>query len=197
VPEHTPDINSQFGPPSAAERRLIDLVLAHLGDGDLLMTAAFEDDRAGTRLLSAARCSVEPPLVVVAARKGHSIEPLIRDSRGFAVCVIKRTDKLLARKFPQPHPTEGADDLAGLPGDAAPDERSDPFDALPIETARTGSPMLRRGIAALDCEVVRHFDLDADHELYVGLVLAARDFSGSLGTITQSAEGGLDRGEGI
>lgn len=38
----------------------------------------------------------------------------------------------------------------------------------------TGSPVLLRSIVAFDCEVVRHFDLEADHELFVGQVLASR-----------------------
>ena len=34
--------------------------------------------------------------------------------------------------------------------------------------------MPTRTIAAFDCEVVRHFDLDADHEIYVGQILKTK-----------------------
>jgi flavin reductase (DIM6/NTAB) family NADH-FMN oxidoreductase RutF len=110
------------------------------------------------RVLSVQRCSIEPRLVAVAARKGHPIEPVIRDSHAFAICTIEQSQKLVLRKFS----TE--------PGPDA----EDPFDSFTIGRLVTGSPVLARCAAVLDCEVVRHFDLEADHENFVGLVVAAR-----------------------
>ena len=54
------------------------------------------------------------------------------------------------------------------------EEHHDPFDALAVLTLETGAPILRTSPVAFDCEVVRHGDMDADHELYIGRVLAAR-----------------------
>ncbi|MCA9299278.1 MAG: flavin reductase, partial [Phycisphaerales bacterium] len=103
-------------------------------------------------------CAIEPLLVSVSVRKGHSIEPLIRDSHAFALCALHPDDKLIPRKFAEHE---------------APDHPGDPFDSLPTRILQTGSPVLERATVALDCEVVRHFDLEADHELYVGHVVAA------------------------
>lgn len=136
--------------------------LALLPTGHFLMTAAFDGARAGVLLHSVQRCSEDPVLLAVASRKGHAIDPIIRDSRAFAVCLVSGDDRLLARKFP--------------PAEAGPqpgEEEVDPFDAIPVRTLRTGAPIPERAIAAFDCEVVRHVDLEADHELFVGLVLAA------------------------
>lgn len=122
-----------------------------------VMTSAFEDQRAGTAVLSVFQCATEPTLICVAVRKGHPIEPLIRDSHCFAICKVDQTHKLVLRKF-----------------SAEPVEGEDPFDSFAVTRLSTGSPILAQSSVVLDCEVVRHFDLEADHELFVGQVLAAR-----------------------
>ncbi|MBX3321975.1 MAG: flavin reductase family protein [Phycisphaeraceae bacterium] len=141
----------------------IDRALGFLGVGTCIMTSAYDGQRAGMRVLSAQPCSLEPRLIAVAARKGHPIEPLIRDSHYFAICVVDTSQKLVLRKFnADPVDFEEMDSF------------EDPFDAFAVDQLVTGSPILTKCIAALDCEVVRHFDLEADHEIFVGLVLAAR-----------------------
>ena len=52
----------------------------------------------------------------------------------------------------------------------------DPFDALPLCKIRTGVPVIKRAAMAFDCEVVRHFDLEADHGMYIGLVVGVKVF---------------------
>jgi flavin reductase (DIM6/NTAB) family NADH-FMN oxidoreductase RutF len=131
--------------------------LNSLPSGTFLLTAKFDDRRSGMLVHWVQPCAEEPALVAVAARKGHSIEPLIRDSRSFAICRIDMGDRLLFRKFASHQP---------------PDEEGDPFDSIEVESLVTGSPVLSRATAVLDCVVVRHFDLEADHELFVGQVLA-------------------------
>jgi flavin reductase (DIM6/NTAB) family NADH-FMN oxidoreductase RutF len=133
--------------------------LAMLPAGHFVLTAAFETKRSGMIVRWVQPCADEPLLVSVAARRGHSIEPLIRDSHAFALCRVDPEDKLVARKFAIHRP---------------PDDTGDPFDSVPVETMVTGSPVLRRSQLVLDCEVVRHFDLEADHELFIGLVRAGR-----------------------
>jgi flavin reductase (DIM6/NTAB) family NADH-FMN oxidoreductase RutF len=97
-------------------------------------------------------------MVCVAVRRGHWIEPIIRDSHAFAVSKISRAERLLLRKFAETaRPRDG-----------------DPFDCFPSMRLVTGAPVIIRSPLAIDCEVVRHFDLEADHELYIGLVMAAR-----------------------
>jgi flavin reductase (DIM6/NTAB) family NADH-FMN oxidoreductase RutF len=133
--------------------------LARLSTDHFLLSAAFEDARAGVLAHSVQPCSDDPPLVCVAVRTGHPIEPIIRDARTFAVCRVDPEDKLVWRKFGP---------------DAPADAEQSPFDALPLQTLQTGSPVLRRSTLVFDCEVVRHFDLEAEMELYIGLVVACR-----------------------
>lgn len=139
--------------PSHAQN--VTAALALIPGGRWVMTAHLEGKRGGVLVRSVSVCAEEPPLIAVAAWKGHGIEPMIRDSRHFCVCLIDPEDRLLARKF------------TGHLSDHA-----DQFDSLPTQRLVSGSPALKRSHLAIDCEVVRHIDVEADHELYVGLVLA-------------------------
>jgi flavin reductase (DIM6/NTAB) family NADH-FMN oxidoreductase RutF len=142
--------------PRSADLRL---AVDQLAVGSYIMTAAFESKRAGVLITSIQKCAEQPLLVCVSTRKGHVIEPLIRDSHRFAVCRLDGADRLTVRRFEHPP----------IPG-----ERYDPFDSLEIDHLAGHAPILRRSPLALECEVFRHFDLEADHELYIGIVLAAR-----------------------
>ena len=143
-----------------------------LPTGFFVMTSAHDGTRAGMRVRSVQACADDPLLISVAARKGHKIDPLIRDSRCFAVCVMAPGDRLVDRAFP----CEAAPARANGDGNGAhPDpSESDPFDALPHSTLVTGAPILDRAIAVFDCEVARRIDLEADHELFVGQVMSFR-----------------------
>jgi flavin reductase (DIM6/NTAB) family NADH-FMN oxidoreductase RutF len=132
--------------------------LPDLGRGLFVLTAHHEGKRSGLIARSVQVCADDPPLLAVAVRTGHGIDPLIRDSHAFAVCRVSPTERLLLRKLAEP--SRGRD--------------SDPFDCVPVDRLVTGAPVLARTTLAVDCEVVRHFDLEADHELFIGLVRAFR-----------------------
>jgi flavin reductase (DIM6/NTAB) family NADH-FMN oxidoreductase RutF len=139
--------------PRAAAR-----VLAELGRGRFALMAEHAGRRAGVLVRSVQWCADEPPLIAVAVRSGHWIDPLVRDSHVFAICRVKPAERLLMRKLAEcTRPSDG-----------------DPFACLPSERLATGAPVLSRSELSLDCEVVRHFDLEADHELFIGLVRAIK-----------------------
>lgn len=134
-------------------RRAVSLIPSGLW----VMTASFEGKRAGVLVKSVCPCADEPLLLAVAAWKGHGIEPIIRDSHHFAVSLLDPEDRLAVRKFT---------------GHLA--DHLDQFDTVQTERLVSGAPVLVRSKVSFDCEVVRHFDMEADHELYIGLVLGAR-----------------------
>lgn len=138
--------------------------LAMLPSGLFLMSSAFEGKRAGVVVHSVQMCGENPPAVCVAMRKGHWIEPLIRDSRCFAINLLEAGDRLLLKKFGE----------VGRPREAG-----DPFDCLAVDKLVTGAPIVRRCVAALDCEVTRHIDIEVELAIYVGLVLGAKVASDS------------------
>ncbi|RMH30735.1 MAG: flavin reductase [Planctomycetota bacterium] len=136
-----------------------------LPEGLYLMTSAYDGERAGMLVHSVMRASVAPPLIVVAARKGHAIDPIIRDSRCFAVGLVDPEDKLIRKRFQYAESSVSARGETNAP---------DPFDTFPDRTLVTGSPILDRCRVWMDCQIVRHVDLETDYELFVGLVVSAR-----------------------
>ncbi|MEQ8874910.1 MAG: flavin reductase family protein [Phycisphaerales bacterium] len=142
-----------------ARQRLIAEACDRLPTGLYLLSARHDGDRAGILALGVHLCATEPLLVCVPVRRGHRIEPLIRDSRTFAISSVSPEDRIMRRRFER-YPSA--------------EEYHDPFDALSVVTLETGAPILESSALAFDCEVVRHVDMDADHELYIGRVVAAR-----------------------
>lgn len=120
-----------------------------------VMTAAFEGHVRGVMVHYVQQVGHAPPMVMVSLRKGSHIVPLIHDSHGFALCQIAVDDRLSQRRF-SPE-IQAGDDV---------------FDALNVLKFRTGSPVLRRAISFFDCELIRHLDVESDHDLYVGQILA-------------------------
>ncbi len=132
-------------------------VLGRIPSGLFVMTSAHDDCRSGSLVRWVQQCAESPPMVVVSMRKGQSIEPLIRDSRAFALCQLDSDDVFLRRKFEVPH-----------------HHGEDPFVSLPTSCAPSGSPVLLRSCAFIDCELTRHLDIESDFEVYIGLVRHAR-----------------------
>jgi flavin reductase (DIM6/NTAB) family NADH-FMN oxidoreductase RutF len=133
--------------------------LAHANGCAYIVTSRFDGRRAGMLATSAQLCGIDPPLVCIAAPKGHRVDLLMRDSQCFALCCVPPSDRLLLRRFAAIH---------------TPDSFLDPFDGLELDPLVSGAPILKRSIAALDCQMFRHFDLESDHELLIGRVLAVR-----------------------
>ncbi len=127
-----------------------------LGCAPAVMTASFEGRRSGLLLTGVALAAIEPACLVVSVSTGHRLATLIRDARTFGVSVLSPNQKLLLKKLR-----------------AGPEDELDPFDTLEMRTLVSASPLLCRAVAVFDCEVVRHLDLEADCELYVGRILAA------------------------
>jgi len=131
--------------------------------GCYLMTAGYNGQRSGILVSSVQKCSDSPSLICVAAKKGHKIDPLIRDSHSFAIGLIDPGDRMVRRHFrftdaaPKEHPALGDDD---------------PYDSFETHMLVTGSPILERCETWFDCEVLRRVDLEAQNELFVGLVVA-------------------------
>jgi flavin reductase (DIM6/NTAB) family NADH-FMN oxidoreductase RutF len=119
-----------------------------------VMTSSFEGKRNGMIVTRVMKAADEPACVCVAVQAGQRLATLIRDSHAFALCSIDPASRLMHKRF-------------------GPEEIADPFDTLEAGTLATGSPVLLRSAITLDCEVLRHLDLEADHEIYVGQVLGA------------------------
>ena len=127
--------------------------LGQIPSGLFLLTSGYDGNRSGVLVNWVQQCATKPPMVIVAMAKGLPVEPLIRDSRAFALCQIAEDDRLLLRKFAQ-----------------TPNTGEDPFVSIPTIEAPSGSPIVKRAVAYLDCKLIRHIDLETDHAIYVGQV---------------------------
>jgi flavin reductase (DIM6/NTAB) family NADH-FMN oxidoreductase RutF len=132
--------------------------LGRLSWGPFLLAASHEGRKAAIVARSACACGGEPPLVCVAVKKGHWIGPVIRDARRFALSLLGPRDRVALRKF-----AEGARS-----------RDTESLEWLATEDLAHAGPVLQGASLALACDVVRRIDLDADCELYVGLITAAR-----------------------
>ena len=121
--------------------------------GRFLLTAAYDGRRTGVLVDWVQQCATNPPMVMIAIARGSPVAALIRDSRVFALCQVSADDKLLEKKF-----------------STAPAQGDDPFFSILTTIAPSGSPIVQRAVAFLDCELIRHVDLESDCGLYVGMV---------------------------
>ncbi len=139
-------------------------VLRRVPSARYLLSAAHGASRNGMVVSRIQHCADEPPIVAISVRKGHQLSPLIRDSALFGLAELRATDRLLTRKFESPVELHGEDPFLG-------------HRLLP-ESLTRGLP-IPAGVAAwISCELVRHLDIEADHELYVGRVVAGAVIGG-------------------
>jgi flavin reductase (DIM6/NTAB) family NADH-FMN oxidoreductase RutF len=131
-------------------------VMGQIPSALFVLTTAHDGFRSGVLAQWVQRCAHDPPMVMVAIPKGQPVEPIILDSHCFALCHVSPTDRLVLRTFQD-----------------TPERSDDPFAAISTTNAPSGSPLIDRAISYIDCRVVRHVELDSDHRVYVGQVLAA------------------------
>jgi flavin reductase (DIM6/NTAB) family NADH-FMN oxidoreductase RutF len=162
VPE--PHNNQGLTPPPLNKAKVA-RALAAVPSSTWIMTSAYEGDRAGVLVHGVLIACNQTPLVVVACRKGHAIDPVIRDSRCFALGLVDPSDRLIRRRF-------RFSDTADPP--KADPSTDDPFDPFPDQQLFTGAPILDRCAVWMDCLIARHFDLEFEQELFVGQVVAVR-----------------------
>ncbi len=135
------------------QRQNIGKALGRIPQSLYIMTAQHEDHMRGVMVSFVQQVSFDPPMVMICLGKGRPIVPLIHDSHAFALCQISKNDKLTLKRFAR----------GGDAGDS-------PFQAIETLRGATGSPIIKRSLAYLDCDLARHIDVDGDHDMYIGQV---------------------------
>tara|TARA_B100000959_G_scaffold167378_1_gene175265 strand:+ start:269 stop:853 length:585 start_codon:yes stop_codon:yes gene_type:complete len=139
-----------------AHPQLIHNALCNIPHATYVLTCKHEQYRDGIITKWVQQCSIEPPMLVVAIPKGRAIEPMLRDARAFALCMVSPNDKQVKRLFGKDHEKE-----------------DDPFLSLKTTEATTGMPILKQSLAWFDCKLEGHLSPDADCRLYLGHVIDA------------------------
>jgi len=137
-------------------RRAWSRVLGRIPQGMFVMTAEYEGRLCGIRVSFVQQVSFSPPYVLVALRKGMEIVPLIHESHAFGLSQFDPDDRLISKKFRYDAVTDG-----------------DSLQAIDLKHMTTGSPVLMRAQTYMDCQLIRHIDIDGDHDLYVGQIREA------------------------
>jgi flavin reductase (DIM6/NTAB) family NADH-FMN oxidoreductase RutF len=136
--------------------QLIHNALRLLPSATFVLTCAHDKFRDGILTNWVQQCSTEPPMLIVAIPKGQQIEPLLRDARAFALCLVPPNDRRAKRLFSKIHERD-----------------EDPFLAIPTMEARTGMPILPESRLWFDCKLEGHLSPEADCRLYLGKVVAS------------------------
>lgn len=130
--------------------------LSRLPRGQYLLTAGYGHCRNGLIIERVSLGADEPPTVILSVRKGHALSPLIRDSGRFGIAEIGRTDEMLGRLFRNPTTLQDDDPFLGH--------------ALIDAPLKLEIPIPVRAVTWMTCELLRHLDIEADHEVYIGRV---------------------------
>jgi flavin reductase (DIM6/NTAB) family NADH-FMN oxidoreductase RutF len=102
-----------------------------------------------------AQCSFDPPMIMIAVRRGTRSYDLIKEGKVFSVNLIDKKEEELARHFVKPS-----------------DRIGDKLEKTSHIRERTGAPILPQAFAFLECEV-RGFYEPGDHAIVIGEVVNA------------------------
>ena len=86
-----------------AHPQLIHKALQLLPSATFVLTCAHDKLRDGILTSWVQQCSTEPPMLIVAIPKGQQIEPMLRDARAFALCLVPPNDRRAKRLFNREH----------------------------------------------------------------------------------------------
>ena len=128
-------------------------VIGHFATGVTVVTSRRADGRpCGLTANSVASVSLDPLLVLVCLDRAAVSHGCIIEGGAFAVSILSSGDEAIARRF-----AEG--------------EREDRFEGVAWHEAVTGSPVLERALAWVDCRVTEVHE-GGDHSIVVGEVVA-------------------------
>lgn len=123
--------------------------------GVSIVTSRVEETTHGMTVNSFGSISLDPPLVTVTMNHNTRTQFLVEQSGIFAVTVLSMMQQPLAELF------------AGRV-----DDHGDRMDGLDTFALVTGAPLLRGGLAFVDCRVVHSYPMK-HATLYIGEVVAA------------------------
>ncbi|MDH3584779.1 MAG: flavin reductase family protein [Phycisphaerae bacterium] len=139
--------------PDADVRARMGLALGRIPQGLYVLTAAHDGREGGTMVSWVQQLAFRPPMVMLSLQRDCAIIPILLGAKCFALNQVRPDDKLVRRNF---RPQVGNEEL----------------DLHAVETVQkvTGAPVMTRAQTYLDCRLYRHLGVEADHDLYIGLV---------------------------
>ncbi len=137
------------------DSQLFRAALAQWASGVTIVTAVRNEKRVGITASSFSSVSLEPPRVLICIAKHLQTHKIIEESQAFGVNILSEAQQEWGMCFAGKVP-----------------ENQDRFAGIDVFTATTGSPLLPKVLAWLDCQVSAGFD-GGDHTIFLGEVVAA------------------------
>ncbi len=136
-------------------RERIGKSLSRIVSGVAILTCQQENERSAMLASWFQQCSFDPPMVMVAMKKGRSVEDNLKSSGKFVLNILHTGQKDMLAHFGR----------GFKPGE-------NPFQGIEIETGSTGLPVLKHSLCFLECQIRHHYDA-GDHQIFVGEVVHA------------------------
>jgi flavin reductase (DIM6/NTAB) family NADH-FMN oxidoreductase RutF len=124
--------------------------------GVAIVTAAYDGQQHGMTVSSFTSISLDPPLIVVSLQTSSRTHALVSRAGAFGVTILAAGQEEMSERF--------ANRPAG---------RNHGLDGLQTETFVTGAPLIRGGLACLDCKVSQAVPV-GKNTLFIGEVVAVR-----------------------
>jgi flavin reductase (DIM6/NTAB) family NADH-FMN oxidoreductase RutF len=131
-------------------------VMRFWATGVTVVTAAYEGIQHGMTVSSFTSVSLDPPQVLISLSGDSRTHDLIKHSRNFGITILDSSQQ----------------DISDLFAGRVPDDM-DRLEGLETITLVTGTPMLKRGLAHLDCHVITTVG-SGTHTIFIAEVLAAK-----------------------
>jgi flavin reductase (DIM6/NTAB) family NADH-FMN oxidoreductase RutF len=138
------------------ESEMLRQVMRFWATGVTIVTAAYDSIQHGMTVSSFTSISLDPPQVLIALTQESRTHYLITHSRNFGITILDSSQQDISDRFAGRVP----DDMDRLEG-------------LETITLVTGAPLLKQGLAHLDCHVVTTVG-SGTHTIFIAEVLSAR-----------------------
>lgn len=129
-------------------------VMRMFPQGVTVVTTISEDGPKGITVSAFTSLSLDPPLVLVSLSRASAVHDIFTHAKKFAINFLADDQKSISDRFAGRH------------------EVKRKFDGIDLEVGTTGSPLIPRARAVIECRTWRVYDA-GDHSLLIGEVLRA------------------------
>ncbi len=140
----------------AIESELLRQAMRYWATGVTIVTAAHAGIQHGMTVSSFTSVSLAPAQVLVSLAQNTRTHDLIMQSHHFGITILDSTQVEISDRFAGREPDE-----------------YDRLKDLPLITLVSGTPMLKQGLAQIDCHVVTTLG-SGTHTIFIGEVLSAQ-----------------------
>ncbi len=124
--------------------------------GVTVVTAVHEGERHGMTVSSFTSISLDPPLIVISLQTASRTHDVVAKAGAFGVTILAASQQELSERFASHR-----------------ESMSDRMDGLEFETFVTGAPLIKGGLAFMDCQVRQSVPCGMN-TLFIAEVVAVR-----------------------